>query len=156
MVLTDDTATVGGIFMIFSADTHEISILIKWWKNQPSSMSASACTQTLHYLNSGFWPKCELFFLSTLFFFLWAHQHETFRYQSALLREHLSQKITLDHTYNPIFWPKTSFLGYKIPPNLFSFFCQKADLTSGQDMQNPKNRFKKIFFLLRATRAWRS
>ena len=30
MVLTDDTATVGGIFMIFSADTHEISILIKW------------------------------------------------------------------------------------------------------------------------------
>ena len=30
MVLTDDTATVGGIFMIFSRDTHEISFLIKW------------------------------------------------------------------------------------------------------------------------------
>ena len=30
MVFADDTATVGGIFMIFSADTHEISILIKW------------------------------------------------------------------------------------------------------------------------------
>ena len=30
MVLTDDTATLGWIFMIFSADTHEISFLIKW------------------------------------------------------------------------------------------------------------------------------
>ena len=49
--LTDNSATVGWILMISSADPHEILILIK-----------------------------------------------------ALLGEHLSLKITLDHTYNPIFW----------------------------------------------------
>ena len=30
MVLTDDTAMVGRIFMIFLVDPHESSILIKW------------------------------------------------------------------------------------------------------------------------------
>ena len=58
-----------------------------------------------------FWPnfaqKC--FGFSEHTFFIWAHQHETFRDQSALLGEHLSQKITLDHTYNPIFDQKSPF-----------------------------------------------
>ena len=55
-----------------------------------------------------FWPffaqKCFAFSEHTFYFR--AHQHETFRDQSALLGEHLSQKITLDHTYNPIFGQK--------------------------------------------------
>ena len=39
---------------------------------------------------------------------LWPSQHKTFRDQSAPLGEHLSQKITLDNTYNPIFGQKRS------------------------------------------------
>ena len=68
---------------------------------------------------------------------------ETFRDQSALLGEHLSQKITRDHSNNPIFWPKMSFLVYKNNLKNFVFFCQKANKTSGQNIQNPKNRLPK-------------
>ena len=39
--LTDYSATVGRILMIFSADPHENSILMKWWKNQPSILANS-------------------------------------------------------------------------------------------------------------------
>ena len=51
-----NSATVGQILMISSADPHEILILIKWWKNQLSSTSVSACAQNSHYACSGFWP----------------------------------------------------------------------------------------------------
>ena len=43
MFFTDNLEMVGQVSMIFSADPHKILILIKWWKNQPSSTSASAC-----------------------------------------------------------------------------------------------------------------
>ena len=77
--LTDNSLTVDRILMISSVDSQEIWILIKWWKNQPSSTSASV--------------------------FAW----------------------TRDHTNNPIFGPKTLFLGYKNTLKIFGFFCQKAN-----------------------------
>ena len=40
----------------FSADPHEISIPMKWWKNQPASTSSYACVQLLHCAHSRFWP----------------------------------------------------------------------------------------------------
>ena len=113
MVLTDNSATVGRILMISSADLHEILILIKWWKNQPSSLQMpSRKIRIIRIVDFGqFWPifaqRCLGFSEHTFYF--WAHQHETFGYQSALLGEHLSQKFTPDHIYNN-FWPKTSFL----------------------------------------------
>ena len=67
--LTDNSATVGRILMISSADPHEILILIKWWKNHPSSKSAKACTQNLHYVHSGFWPILAYFCPKVLRFY---------------------------------------------------------------------------------------
>ena len=91
---TDYSATVCRILMIFSVDPHEISIPMKWWKNQPSSTSARACMQLLHYVYSKFWPISFGFF-GGHFFFLWVYQLETLRDWSAMLGEHLSQKIPL-------------------------------------------------------------
>ena len=59
--LTDNWATVGRILMISSAHPHRILILIKLWKNQPSSKSASAY--------NGFWPISAYFGLKVLRFF---------------------------------------------------------------------------------------
>ena len=42
--------------MTFLADPHEIPIPIKWWKNQPSSTSASGSAQYSRYAHSEFWP----------------------------------------------------------------------------------------------------
>ena len=39
-------------------------------------------------------------------FFLCRETLATFRDQSAMLGEHLSQKLALAHPYNPMFWPK--------------------------------------------------
>ena len=50
-------------------------------------------------------PKSASVFLTTLFF-LRAYQHETFKDQSAMLGEHLSQKLPPVPLCNPIFWPK--------------------------------------------------
>ena len=68
--LTDNSATVGRILMTYSAHPNEISILIKWWKNQPSS--TSACAQTSHYAFSGFWPIMAYFCPKVLRFY-WVH-----------------------------------------------------------------------------------
>ena len=46
-------------------------------------------------------------------------------------------KSPLALPYNPIIWPKTFFLVYKNTLQIFSGFCQKADLTYGQDMTTP-------------------
>ena len=40
----------------FSRSPCSCHMWIKWWKNQPSSTSASTCAQTLHYVYSRFWP----------------------------------------------------------------------------------------------------
>ena len=52
------------------------------------------------------------FFLAH-FFFLWAHQHETFRDQSAMQGEYLSQKLLPAPIYNPIFLATNALLGIK-------------------------------------------
>ena len=52
MVFTDYTATVGRISMLFSADPHEISILMKWWKISPPG-HLRARTQPSYYAYSG-------------------------------------------------------------------------------------------------------
>ena len=39
-------------------------------------------------------------------FLLWGHQLAMFRDQSAMLEEHLSQKLMRDHAYSPKIWPK--------------------------------------------------
>ena len=70
--LTDNWATVGRILIISSAHPHRILILIKWWKNQPPSTSASAGVQTSHYMSSRFWPTLANFSPTPLRF-IWAH-----------------------------------------------------------------------------------
>ena len=40
--------------------------------------------------------------------------------------EHLSQKVTLDQPYNPIFGQKRPPGSKKNGQNLFCYFCQKA------------------------------
>ena len=78
-------------------------------------------------------PKSASVFLTTLFF-LRAYQHETFKDQSAMLGEHLSQKLMPAHTYNPIFghrrlnlWARYA----KSPPKniiIFFFFSELQEL----------------------------
>ena len=63
-------------------------------------------TQLLHYDFGQFWTKCDSFFGGALFF-IWGHQLATFGDQSAMLGEHLSQKVPLAPPYNPKIWPKT-------------------------------------------------
>ena len=62
----------------------------------------------------------------------------------------LSSKL---FTFSP-FWETAKNVS-GVVKNFFGHFCQKADETSGQDIPNPKNRLQK-YFLLRATRAWKS
>ena len=137
--LTDNSATVGRILMIFLAGPHEILILIKWWKNQPSSTSASAYAQILHYTHSKFWPifaqKCFGFCDGKFFPSMgnpWKVQGSISIADSAMLGEHLSQKLPLAPPYNPKIWPKT---------------CPGG---GSKILRTQKN--KKIFFLLWATR----
>ena len=75
-------------------------------KNQPSSTSArNFCIARIADFGL-FWPR-----LASVFawgnFFLCGEILATFRDQSAMLGEHLSQKITLAHPYYPKFWAKT-------------------------------------------------
>ena len=85
-------------------------------KNQPSSTSASACAQNLHYAHSGFWPIWAYFCPKVLRFLGWIFfpvrgnisQFQGSISNARLLGEHLSQKLPLAPPYNHIFWPKTS------------------------------------------------
>ena len=100
------------------------------------------CAQISHYAYSGFWPIWAYFcpnvlrFFSTLFF-LWAHQLVTFRDQSPMLGEHLSQFSPQVPTYIP-------FFGQKRPPGgkkngKKNFWAKYSKL---------KNRLEKKNFLL--------
>ena len=51
-----------------------------------------------------FWPSFD-FCEGNIF--LWGETLATFRDQSAMLGEHLSQKLMRDHAWNPKIWPKT-------------------------------------------------
>ena len=135
--LTDNSATVGRILRIFLADSHEISILMKLWKISPLKCLRGR-GRKLRITGIGIWANFGLILFKfsvflRAFFFLWGHHHETLtlRVQSAMLGEHFSQKLTLAHPYNPIFWPKR------------------------QDMPKPPKKIKKLF-LLGASRNWSS
>ena len=110
--LTDNSATVGRILRIFLADSHEISILMKLWKISPLKCLRGR-GRKLRITGIGIWANFGLILFKfsvfrRAFFFLWGHHHETLtlRVQSAMLGEHFSQKLTLAHPYNPIFWPE--------------------------------------------------
>ena len=116
----------------FSAHPHEIWILIKWWKNQPSSTSESACTQNLHYAHSGFWPILAYFSQKVLQFLRW----EIFPIDGKLIRDHLSQKLTLAHPYHPIFLTKTVL--FRVKKSTFIGFFSKGRLNLWAKYSEPK------------------
>ena len=151
--LTDNSATVGRILMMFSAKPHE-TILMKWWKNQPSSTSAKAGTQNLHFVHSGFWPILAYFCPKVLRFLQW----EVFSCDGKLstARGTFEPKSLLASPYNPIVWPKTFFLVYKNTLQIFFGFLSKGWLNLWARYAKPPKNWKKIFFLLGATRAWSS
>ena len=111
LFLTDNSAKVGQILMIFSAAPQEISYPIKWWNNQPSSTSASACARTLHYAHDGFWPifaqKC-FGFCDGKFFPVMGNSWN-FQGSISTARGTFEPKAPPTSPYNPFFWPKTSF-----------------------------------------------
>ena len=88
-------------------------------------------------------PKCASVFLSALFF-LWAHQHETFRDQSAMLGEHLSKNSTyVAHPYDPLFSQK------RLPGGQISFFAifvKRPNKPLGKRFQTQKTDWKISFF----------
>ena len=112
MVLADNSATVGRILMIFSADPHENSILIKWWKISPLARLQKRARKicTLRIVDFGqFWPifaqKC--FGFCNWKFFPAMGNTPNFQWS---IRGTFEPKTP---TYNPNFWPKTPFLGSK-------------------------------------------
>ena len=150
--------------MISSADPHEILILIEWWKISPLARLQVRARKIciVRIVDFGqFWPifaqKCSGFPAGKFFpvmgnSSLWWETLETFRDQSALLGEYLSQKLTLAQPYNPIFWPKTSFLGYKntLKNYFLGVFVKKPIKPLGKIFQTQK-QIVKIFFPLGAT-----
>ena len=121
--LSDNSATVGRILMIFSAHPHEISIPIKWWKNQPSSTSAMR----------NFPHRWEI--------------PEKFRDQSALLGEHLSQKLPLPSPNNPIFSAKDVLFRVQkyLPKKCFLGFLSKGRLNLWARYAKPKTQINFFF-----------
>ena len=62
-----------------------------------------------------------------------------------------------DHAYKPPFWPKTSPGDQKMGQKCLAIFVHRpSGRKSLGKIPNPKNRFKKIFLLFVATRAWSS
>ena len=59
--------------------------------------------------------------------------------QSAMQGEHLSQKLTLAHSYNPLFFHQKRPRGIKF---FLAQFCQKA---SGQNIPNRKKQIENLF-----------
>ena len=78
----DNWATVGRILIIYRPLWNFNSD--KMGKNQPSSTSASACAQNLHYAHCGFWPLLAIFCPKVLRFF-WAH---------FFILEHINMKLS--------------------------------------------------------------
>ena len=76
------------------------------------------------------------------------HHLEICRDWSAKLGEHLSQKITLAHTYNPKIWPKM-WPGWpkKQPTKFVWLFSPKGLLNLWAKYSEPKKHIAKIFFL---------
>ena len=66
------------------------------------------------------------------------HQLEISRDRSAMLGDHLSQKLPLPPSYNPKCGRNCDRVGKKSV-----IFCHMGDLTSRQNIQNPKNRLPK-------------
>ena len=79
--------------------------------NPPAGLRALARKLCITCI-ADFGPNVSWFFLAH-FFFLWAHQHETFRDQSAMQGEYLSQKLLPAPIYNPIFLATNALLGIK-------------------------------------------
>ena len=154
--LTDYSATVGWIMMIFSADPHEISLLTKWW-NKISPLARLRALRVKQILaNFGlFLPKSALVYARGNFF-LWGETLATFRDQSAMLGEDLSQKLPLGPPYNPLFGQKRP-LGIKRKGSKFflQFFVKRPIKPLGK-ISEAQKKIAQIFFLIGATRAWSS
>ena len=137
------------ILMISSADPHEILILIKWWKNQPSSTSASACTQTLHYGHSGFGPILAYFCPKVLWFlrgeiFSCVGKHLKLSGINHQCKGNIWAKRSIGITaITPFLGQKCLFQSTKCPKKTCWAFLSKGGLTSGQNIQNRKKRLPK-------------
>ena len=78
-----------------------------WWNDKKNSRLAELALRIKGILANFdlFWPNCASAFVRGNFF-LWGETQATFRDQSAMLGEHLSQKLTLAHPLNPKIWQK--------------------------------------------------
>ena len=136
--LTDKSATVGRILMIFSADPYEWNfnsdVMVKKSALQHicARMHANLASRVLPIL-ACFGPDKLRFFRGH--FFPLGHRLATFRDQSAMLGEHLSQKLPLAPTYNPLFWRKMCPGGQK-----------KGHKTSAHNVPNPNTDWNNLFF----------
>ena len=102
-----------------------------------------------------FWPKYASVLLGGFVFPL-GRQLATFRDQSAMLEEHLSQKLPLAPSYNPIFWPKCP-PGVQKLVNFFPVFVRRPIKPLDKIFYpTPPPKKRLIFFLLGSTRAWSS
>ena len=146
--LTDNSAMVGRILMISSADPHEILILMKWWKNQPSTTSAS-----------GFWPifaqKCCGFCDGKFF----PVMRNTSNVQGSIstARATFEPKTHASSHLLPHFLAQYVFLSVQKYPkkSFFRIFVKRPIKPLGK-ISEPKKQIAKFFFPLGATRAWSS
>ena len=120
-------------------------------KNQPSSTSASACTQNLHYAHSGFWPILAYFCPKVLRFF-WTHffsfEHINMKFSgmNQQCRKNIWAKKSCELT------PITCFLAKNVPRGVqkwikkFRLFLSKGRLNLWARYSKPRKKLK-FFFL---------
>ena len=137
-LLTDYSATLGRIFRVIFWQPNETSIPVKCWKISPLAPQRmrARISRIRRIADYGqLWH-----------FLLWGHQLAMFRDQSAMLEEHLSQKLMRDHAYNPKIWPKMWQGGStKRPKLLMAIFVKRPINPRGKIFQTQKTYYQNLF-----------